>query len=113
MKSAATQACSSCQRFSRALRSRTGLSNVMGREKLATKVGWKAVSLEESSGFGGLTGTRQRLSRKLVQNAKTRGIGMRHKGCSDVDGACELEEGLTVGAVARVDAEVCRVRWVL
>jgi hypothetical protein len=38
---------------------------------------------------------------------------MRHKGCIDVDGACELEEGLTVGAVARVDAEVCRVRWVL
>jgi hypothetical protein len=90
-----------------------GLSNVMGREKLATKVGWKAVSLEESSGFGGLTSTRQRLSRKLVRNAKTRGIGMRHKGCIDVDGACELEEGLTVGAVARVDAEVCRVRWVL
>ena len=85
----------------------------MGRERLATKVGWKAVSLEESLGFGGLTGTRQRLSRKLVRNAKTRGIGMRHKGCSDVDGACELMEGLAVELWLELTQKVCRVRWVL
>lgn len=38
-----------------------------GREKLATKVGWKAVSLEESSGFGGLTGTRQAVEKACAK----------------------------------------------